>query len=117
MSGVELEDMVAEALKKQGYIVFKRKNHCDILAVKPDMALAYLIECKDYQLSRKQQSLAVRELNKNYTHALELLKDNRLHPEKILRVLVARAFSHQSRGILQYTPKELLAHISLAPKK
>ena len=114
MSGVELEDMIAEAFKKQGYIVFKRKNHCDVLAVKPDMALAYLMECKDYQLSRKQQSLAVRELNRNYTHALELLKDKRLYPDKILRVLAAQAFSHQSRGVFQYTPTEFLEHIGFA---
>ena len=111
MSGLELEDMIAEAFTKQGYIVFTRKNHCDVLAVKPDMALAYLVECKDYELSRKQQSMAVRELNRNYTYALELLKDNRLYPEKILRVLIAQAFSHQSRGILQYTPTEFLEHI------
>jgi uncharacterized protein YjbK len=111
MSGVELKDMIAEGFEKQGYIVFTRKNHCDILAVKPDMALAYLIECKDYELSRKQQSLAVRELNQNYTYALELLKDHRLYPEKILRVLIAQAFSHHSRGILQCTPAEFLEHI------
>lgn len=117
MSGVELEDMIAEAFEKQGYIVFKRKNHCDVLAVKPDMALAYLVECKDYQLSRKQQSLAVRELNRNYTHALELLKDKRLYPERILRVLVAQAFSHQSRDILQYTLTEFLEHIMFATRQ
>nr|NIP66704.1 hypothetical protein [Candidatus Bathyarchaeota archaeon]NIU80840.1 hypothetical protein [Candidatus Bathyarchaeota archaeon]NIV67472.1 hypothetical protein [Candidatus Bathyarchaeota archaeon]NIW16128.1 hypothetical protein [Candidatus Bathyarchaeota archaeon]NIW34118.1 hypothetical protein [Candidatus Bathyarchaeota archaeon] len=80
--------------------------------VKPDMTLAYLIECKDYSLSRKQQSLAVRELNRNYTHALELLNHKHLHPEKILRVLIAQAFSHRSRGILQYTPREFLRHIN-----
>ncbi len=112
MSGVELEDTIAEAFKNEGYIVFTRRNHCDVLAVKPDMSLAYLIECKDYQLSRKQQSLAVRELNRNYTYALELLNQNRLHPQKILRVLVAQAFNHRSRGILQYTPKEFLQHIT-----
>jgi hypothetical protein len=78
LSGAVLEDQVAEAFEKQGYIVFKRKNHCDVLAVKPDMALAYLVECKDYVLSRKQQILAVRELNRNYTHGLELLIKNRL---------------------------------------
>ena len=79
MSGTELEDRVAKAFQKQGYIVFKRKNHCDVLAVKPSMAVAYLVECKDYALSRKQQILAVRELNRNYTHALEILLENRLY--------------------------------------
>lgn len=73
VSGAVLEDAVAEAFKKRGYIVFTRRNHCDVLAVKSDMSLAYLVECKDYVLSRKQQLLAVRELNRNYTHALELL--------------------------------------------
>jgi len=33
MSGAVLEDRVAEAFKKKGYIVFTRRNHCDVLAV------------------------------------------------------------------------------------
>jgi len=111
MSGAVLEDQIAEAFEKRGYIVFKRRNHCDVLAVKPNMALAYLVECKDYQLSSKQQRLAVRELNRNYTHALELLLENRLHPQRILRVLVAHAFSYQAKNILQYTPTDFLKHI------
>ena len=111
MSGAELEDRVAEAFEKQGYIVFKRKNHCDVLAVKPNMAVAYLVECKDYALSRKQQILAVRELNRNYTHALEVLLENRLYAEIILKVLVAHAFSYHARGIYQYTSEEMVKHI------
>jgi len=31
MSGIALEDMVAEAFKKRGYIVFIHRNHCDVL--------------------------------------------------------------------------------------
>jgi len=111
MSGTELEDRIAEAFGKRGYIVFKRKNHCDVLAVKPNMAVAYLVECKDYQLSKKQQILAVRELNRNYTYALEVLLENRLYAERILKVLVANAFSYQARGIYQYTPTEMVKHI------
>jgi len=112
LSGTLLEDQVAEAFKKRGYIVFTRRNHCDVLAVKPDMALAYLVECKDYELSQKQQKLAVRELNRNYTHALELLLETHLNPQRILKVLVARSFEYQARGIFQYTPEEFLQHIS-----
>jgi len=111
MSGAILEDAVSEAFKKKGFIVFTRQNHCDVLAVKPDMTLAYLVECKDYVLSRKQQVLAVRELNRNYTHALELLIKQRLCPEKIVKVLVARGFAYQARGILQYTPETFMTHI------
>jgi len=111
MSGAVLEDQIAEAFERRGYIVFKRRNHCDVLAVKPNMALAYLVECKDYQLSSKQQRLAVRELNRNYTHALELLLENRLHSQRILRVLVAHGFSYQAKNILQYTPTDFLKHI------
>lgn len=107
-----LEDTVSEAFRKKGFIVFTRQNRCDVLAVKPDMSLAYLVECKDYALSRKQQVLAVRELNRNYTHALELLIKQRLFPEKIVKVLVARGFAYQARGILQYTPETFIAHIS-----
>ncbi len=107
-----LEDAVSEAFRKGGFIVFTRQNHCDVLAVKPDMSLAYLVECKDYALSKKQQVLAVRELNRNYTHALELLIKQHLCPQKILKVLVARGFAYQSRGILQYTPKTFIEHIS-----
>ncbi|MGC9346250.1 MAG: restriction endonuclease [Candidatus Bathyarchaeales archaeon] len=112
MSGTALEDTVAEAFKKTGYIVFTRSNHCDVLAVKPDMSLAYLVECKDYTLSRKQQLLAVRELNRNYTHALELLIRKRLCPERILKVLVAKGFAYQARGVLQYTPETFIQHVS-----
>jgi hypothetical protein len=112
MSGTVLEDLVSNAFKKRGYLVFTRQNHCDVLAVKPDMTLAYLVECKDYSLSRKQQILAVRELNRNYTHALELLIKQHLCPEKILKVLVARGFSYQARGVLQYTPETFIEHIS-----
>jgi hypothetical protein len=105
MSGTELEDRIAEAFEKRGYIVFKRRNHCDVLAVKPNMAVAYLVECKDYALSRKQQILAVRELNRNYTHALEVLLENRLYAERILRVLVAQAFSYQARAFISTLPQ------------
>jgi len=112
MSGTVLEDMVAEAFKKRGYIVFTRSNHCDVLAVKPDMSLAYLVECKDYALSRKQQVLAVRELNRNYTHALELLIQKHLCPGKILKILVSKGFAYQARGVLQYSPKAFINHVS-----
>ncbi len=112
MSGAVLEDTVTDAFRKKGYIVFTRRNHCDVLAVKPDMTLAYLVECKDYTLSSKQQVLAVRELNRNYTHALELLIQQRLCPEKVLKVLVARGFAYQARGILQYTPETFIRHVS-----
>jgi len=112
LSGAVLEDQIAEAFEKQGYIVFRRKNHCDVLAVKPNMALAYLVECKDYALSKKQQILAIRELNRNYTHGLELLIMNRLCPERVLKVLIAHGFSYQARKVYQYTPTEFLKHIS-----
>jgi hypothetical protein len=112
MSGTVLEDAVADAFRKRGYIVFTRRNRCDVLAVKPDMTLAYLVECKDYALSSKQQVLAVRELNRNYTHALELLIQQRLCPEKVLKVLVAKGFAYQARGILQYTPETFIQHVS-----
>lgn len=111
MSGTALEDQIAEAFEKNGFIVFKRKNHCDVLAVKSNTAVAYLVECKDYKLSRKQQILAVRELDRNYTHALEIFLENRLFAEKVLKILVAQAFAYQARGICQYTPTELLRHI------
>jgi len=112
MSGSVLEDMIGEAFKRKGYIVFTRRNHCDVLAIKSDMSLAYLVECKDYGLSRKQQVLAVRELNRNYTHVLELLIQKRLCPERILKVLVAKGFTYQARRILQYTPETFVRHIS-----
>lgn len=112
MSGTVLEDTVAETFNKKGYIVFTRRNHCDVLAVKSDMTLAYLVECKDYALSQKQQVLAVRELNRNYTHALELLIEKRLCPERVLKVLVAKGFAYQAHRILQYTPEAFMRHVS-----
>jgi len=113
VSGKLLEDLVAEAFRKTGYIVFTRKNRVDILAVKPDMALAYLVECKDYDLSQKEQRLAVRELNRNYTRALELLLENRLHPQRILKVLVARSFSYQAKNVLQYKQEDFFKHLAM----
>lgn len=111
----ELEDKVAEAFRRKGFIVFVRKNHCDILAVDAQSELAYLVECKDYALSPKQQRLAVRELNRNYVRSLETLLANRLYVSKVLKFLVARGFSYQSRGVFQYTPNELLAKVLGAP--
>ncbi len=82
MSGAVYDGQIAESFEKQGYLVFKQKNNCEVFAVKSDMALAYIVGCKDYELTRKQQILAVRELNRNYTHGLELLIKNRLCAEK-----------------------------------
>jgi len=113
VSGKLLEDLVAEAFRKLGYIVFIRKNRVDILAVKPDMGLAYLVECKDYDLSEKEQRLAVRELNRNYTRALELLLENRLHPQRILKVLLARSFAYQAKSVLQYTQEDFFKHLAV----
>lgn len=110
MSGAELEDRVAEAFRKAGYIVFVRKNHCDVLAVNLKSELAYLVECKNYELSPKQQRLAVRELNRNYVHALELLIV-RLFVKKVLKVLVAQRFAYRARGVLQFTPTSFKEHI------
>jgi len=111
ISGTELEDCIAQAFREKGYIIFVRKHHCDVLAVNPDMSLAYLVECKDYVLSRKQQLLAVRELNRNYTYALELLIKKRLCPRKILKVLIAKGFAYQAKGLLQYRPQTFIEHI------
>jgi len=33
MSGTELKDRISEAFEKRGYIVSRRKNHWDVLAV------------------------------------------------------------------------------------
>ena len=107
----ELEDRVADAFRRKGFIVFVRKNRCDVLAVDVKSELAYLVECKDYELSPKQQRLAVRELNRNYVRSLETLLSNRLYVNKVLKFLVAKGFSYRSRGIFQYTPDEFLAKV------
>lgn len=60
---------------------------------------------------RKQQILAVRELNRDYTHILEILLENRLYAERILKVLVAHAFSYQAEGVYQYIPAGIVKHI------
>ncbi|MEM2550530.1 MAG: hypothetical protein QW689_08990, partial [Nitrososphaerota archaeon] len=85
--------------------------HCDVLAVNPKSELAYLVECKDYELSPKQQRLAVRELNRNYTHALELLIANKLFVKKVLKALVARGFAYKAREVLQFTPTSFERHV------
>jgi len=43
---------------------------------------------------------------------LELLIKQRLCPEKILRVLVAKGFAYQAKGVLQFTPEAFIGHIS-----
>ncbi|MGP3667046.1 MAG: restriction endonuclease [Candidatus Bathyarchaeota archaeon] len=109
MSGSELEERVAEAFRRRGYIVWLRKNKCDILAVRG--SIAYLVECKNYVLSSKQQRLAVRQLNRNYTKALEILLRQRIWVDRVVKVLVANGFAYQARGILQYAPEEFIEHI------
>jgi len=111
LSGSELEDFIGEAFRKAGYVVFVRRNHCDVLAVSLKSEIAYLVECKDYVLSPKQQRLAVRELNRNYTHALELLLKNKLFVRKVLKVLVAKGFAYRARGVLQFTPDAFASHV------
>jgi len=92
-------------------MVFARRNDCDVLVVENDMALAHLVEFKENRLSAKQQRSAAPALNQNYVHALELLLQTRLHPQKILWVLVAQGFSYRARNILQYTPTAFLKYI------
>ena len=58
--GSELEEKIAQAFLKMKYRVFLRRNRCDILAVRGK--LAYLVECKNYILSKKEQKSAVRQL-------------------------------------------------------
>lgn len=111
MGGVELENRVAEMFRRAGYIVFVRRNRCDVLAVNPQAEIAYLVECKDYALSRREQKLAVRELNRNYTRALELLLSKKLYVRRVIKVLVARGFSYRAKGIYQYTPEEFERHV------
>ena len=55
--------------------------------------------------------MAVRELNRDYTHILEILLENRLYAEGILKVLVAQAFSYQAEGVYQYIPAGIVKHI------
>ena len=109
MSGSELEDLIAEAFRAMGYRVWVRRNHCDILAVRG--SLAYLVECKNFALSRKEQILAVRQLNRNYARALEVLLREKVWASRVVKVLVAKGFSYHARGILQYTPQEFVEHI------
>jgi len=101
----ELENRVADLFKECGYYVMTRRNHCDVLAVKGN--LAFLLECKNYSLTGKQQASAVRQLNRNYTHALELLLKLRFTINVVVKALVAESFHHQSRNILQFTYEEL----------
>ena len=55
--------------------------------------------------------MAVIELNRDYTHILEILLENRLYAEGILKVLVAQAFSYQAEGVYQYISAGIVKHI------
>jgi hypothetical protein len=105
----ELENKVADTFRRMGYRVFLRCNRCDVLAVRG--SLAYLVECKDYELSKKGQRLAVRQLNRNYTRALEILLKERIWANKVVKILVAKGFAYQARGVLQFKPEEFIEHI------
>jgi len=109
--GAELEDRIGRAFKDANYLTFVREHHCDIVALNLSSGLCYLVECKNYTLSPKQQRRAVRQLNRNYKCALELLAKKDLSPSCILKVLVAPEFTYQARGVLQYTPEEFISHI------
>lgn len=82
-----------------------------MVAVKPDGSLAFVVEAKDWSLSRKAQIHAVRQLNRNYTKALEILVERGLRARRIVKVLVARAFAYHSRGILQFTTDAFLTYL------
>jgi hypothetical protein len=103
-TGSELEDAIAETFRQRGYITFTRTNRCDIVAVKPDGSLAFIVEAKDWDLKRKAQVLAVRQLNRNYTRALEVLVERGIQARQMKKLLVARSFAYQSRNIYQFTP-------------
>jgi len=47
MSGTVLEDMVAEAFEKRGYIVFTRRNHCDVLARASQTTLFFMLSTQE----------------------------------------------------------------------
>lgn len=108
LKGSDLENFISEALYNNGWIVFTRKNHCDILAWR--FGLVYLIECKGYDLSKKQQTNAVKQLNNNIDNATNFLGKMDLSIQILMRILVAKSFHHNSYGIYQYTPKEFILH-------
>ena len=102
----ELENRVADLLRDRGFYVLTRQNHCDVLAIKHQVP--FLVECKDYDLNKKQQAKAVRQLNRNYTYALETLIQLRLPVVlPVIKILVAKSFDHWSHNILQFTYEEL----------
>ena len=102
----ELENRVADLLRDRGFYVLTRQNHCDVLAIKHQVP--FLIECKNYDLTSKQQAKAIRQLNRNYTYALETLLQLRLPVRlPVIKILVAKSFDHWSRNISLYTYEEL----------
>jgi len=107
--GTTLEDTIARHLFNNGFIVFIRRNHCDIIAWRG--GLAYVVECKSYDLSKKQQTKAVKQLNNNRKRAIKILDNMRLSSDIILKVLIANSFHHRSHGIYQYTPEEFIDHL------
>jgi len=92
-----------------GYTTFTRVNGCDIIAWM--RSLTYLIECKGYSLSPKQQFFAARQLNNNYKNAKSYLEKIGLRTEMIVKVLIAYKFSHFSKGVYQFTPEEFTNHM------
>lgn len=104
-----MENIIGEYLNNNGWIVFTRTNYCDVVAWKS--GIVYLIECKGYNLSKKQQINAIKELNNNLRRAKELLKRYNLEYDIFMRILVAPSFNHNSHGIYQYTPEDFIEPI------
>lgn len=75
--------------------------------------LAFVVECKNYKLNKHGQTLAVRQLNRNFPLVVEFLKRFRWGEQDILikKVLVAKRFHHFSDGFLHYTVKEIIKDI------
>lgn len=107
-----LEDKIANAFRDGGFWVFVRKNRIDVLAFTPDCSLGYVIECKNYELSRKQQQNAVQQLNREEYYARDICEYLGINVKYLLKILCAQSFHHGSfrYGIYQYTPSDLIEH-------
>jgi len=61
-----LEDIVMKELQEDGFIAFTRRNRHDALSVKPDTALASLVESK--AMNRQKIPIAIIRRDASLTH-------------------------------------------------
>jgi|GEM_PF-528483 len=107
LKGVELEDRIASVARENGFIVKVRWWNVDVVLIRGDTG--FVVECKNYELSKGEQRKAIRQLRKNFERMLPMLCEKfNVKQKNVVPVLVANGFSYNSKYVLQFKPEEFI---------